>query len=267
MRKQSFSSGLQLMFTPAALVPFLIGSLALAILGNAGYQLLTNWLGTESLAVVKIALGALLVIVGAAWTISRIVNRLRSVPEINQKRPDKRKGLILLVSNEQTSRKAIAWHHDTLKHCWLLCSAQSAAIAAKLKDELNREGKSVELVFINNVFDPLEYRDRVERIYSKLPSECLESDVILDFTGMTSCGSVGSVLACLDEKRAIQYTPGYYDATLKATTPLDPVEVVLHLGMLRQPLPSETQRDSNQSALGGARPEYGEPQSKNQSDA
>jgi len=236
IKARGFASGLHLMFTPEALVPFLIGSLALAVLGNAVYQLLANRLGTGNLAVVKIVAGSLLLLFGAAWFLSLFVNRLRPLPPLVGKQvPEKRKGLILLVSNESTTRKAIKWHYAVLKRCWLLCSTQSANIAENLKTELAGQDKTADVILINDVFDPLEYRDKVEAIYANLPKGWTESDAILDFTGMTACASVGSVLACLNEQRPIQYVPAHYDATLKAMVPIDPVEVVLHWGVLHPP--------------------------------
>ena len=65
-------------------------------------------------------------------------------------------------------------------------------------------GKAVTIVHINDVFDPLEYRDAVEHIYVALPEGWTDNDVIVDFTGMTSCGSVGSVLAAVHRERPIQ---------------------------------------------------------------
>jgi len=230
------------MFTPQAFTPFLIGSVALAVLGNAVYQLLTDYVGTESAAVGKIGVGALLVLLSAAWVISRIVNRLRPAsPLLDKRSPKEHKGLILLVSNEPTTRKAIEWHYKTLECCWLFCSTQSSPIADKLRSELDGHGKKVKTEIINDVFDPLEYKEKIEAIYEKLPQSWTDSDVILDFTGMTACASVGSVLACLNEQRAIQYTPGQYDTTLKAMQPLNPVEVVLHWGQLRIPSISSSQ--------------------------
>ena len=173
IKKASFSTGLQLMFTPAALLPFLLGSLALAILGNAGYQLLTNWFGTTNLAIAKIGIGALLIVVAASWVLSRYINRVKPCPPlIGKKAPSKRKALILLVSNEQSSRKAAAWHEKTLKYCWLLCSAQSASIAENIKQSLVEQGVYAHLIMINDVFDPLEYKQKVETIYSDLPPDC-----------------------------------------------------------------------------------------------
>jgi hypothetical protein len=73
---------------------------------------------------------------------------------------------------------------------------------------------------------------KVDAIYTQLPAGCTPTDVIPDFTGMTTIASVGAVLACLDEQRAMQYTPAVFDETLHAIQPRDPVEVVLSWGML-----------------------------------
>lgn len=49
---------------------------------------------------------------------------------------------------------------------------------------------------------------------------------------MTAMASVGAALACLDEQRALQYTPGVFDEKLRVIRPRDPVEVVLTWGMV-----------------------------------
>lgn len=236
MSRQSVASGLKLMVSPEALIPFIIGSLALAVAGNAVYQLLTNYFGTDYKAVTAIFFGTLLVLITVAWLLSSLVNRLRPAsPVPNKKAPDKRKGLIVLVSNEPTIRKAIEWHNDTLLWCWLVCSEQSMPLASKIKADLEAQGRTAYLVLINDVLDPVECRNKVESIYTNLPPACTDSDVILDFTGMTVIASVGSVLACLDERRSIQYTPGVFNNELKAVQPRDPVEISLDWNMLRLP--------------------------------
>lgn len=228
MRRPSFSNGLQLMLSPQALVPFLIGSLAIAILGSAAYQLLTNWLGATNRGALMIGAGALLVLVFTAWFLSTLVERLsKPEPLLGKRHPDKRRGVIVLVSSEPSCRAALQWHGATLERCWLFCSTQSAPIAAKLEAEMKAAGKSVTIVHINDVFDPLEYRDAVERIYASLPEGWSDNDVIVDFTGMTSCGSVGSVLAAVHAERPIQYTPAQFDGTLTAMRALDPVEITI----------------------------------------
>ena len=232
--KGSLSSGLKLITAPQTLATFLIGGVALGVLGNAAYQLLTNWLTTSNSAALRIIIGALAVVLGAVWSLGRLAQRLYTAPPLPDKRaPEKRRGIIFLVSNEPTIRKALDWHKETLEWCRLICSEQSLPLAGKLKAEMKERGVDVELVLINDVLDPVECRNIVNNIYSTLPPGLTESDVILDFTGMTSIASVGAVLACLDEQRAIQYTPAVFDPELKAVKPRDPVEIVLNWGALR----------------------------------
>ena len=101
MKEQPFASGLQLMFTPRALFPFLIGSLALATASNALYQLFTSWVGSTPKDVITIFAGAILILALAALVLSKYVNQMRPAPPILGKKPPiPRKGLILLVSNE-----------------------------------------------------------------------------------------------------------------------------------------------------------------------
>ncbi len=108
-------------------------------------------------------------------------------------------------------------------------------LASKIKADLEEQGRAGYLVLINDVLDPVDCRNKVESIYNNLPPSCTDSDVILDFTGMTVIASVGSVLACLDERRSIQYTPGVFNNELKAVQPRDPVEISLDWNMLRFP--------------------------------
>jgi hypothetical protein len=212
---------------------FLFAGAALGVLGSAVYQLLTNWLSTRNYAVVGIIIGAVLVLVAVQWVLSRWVQRLRpSLPVPNKQTPAPCRGLICLVSNEPTLRKALAWHQTSLQWCRLICSEQSMPLAQKVRDELQAQGKDAELVFIHDVLDPVACRDTVDRLYSNLPADLDESEVILDFTGMTSIVSVGAVLGCLDEKRPIQYTPGVFDTELKVQHPRDPIEIVLSWELL-----------------------------------
>lgn len=230
MRQTSRFSGLELFTAPKTLSMFLLGGVALGVLGNAVYQLLTNWLSTSNSAAVRIILGAVLALAAVRWLINRLIRRIRATPPLpNKQAPMPRRGLICLVSNNEPSiHKALAWHAKTLQWCRLLCSEQSMPLAQKLRNELQGQGKDVELVFIHDVLDPLECRNTVDRIYTTLPVDLPESEVILDFTGMTSIASVGTVLACLNDQRPIQYTPAVFDSALKVLRPRDPIEIVLN---------------------------------------
>ena len=235
MAKHATRYGSQLILTPQTLWAFVLGGVVMGVLGNAVYQLLTNWLSTSNRAAIGIALGALLALWFITWLLGRLLLRMRPAPPLpDKKTPEQRRGLILLISNEPTAQKAMAWHQGTLERCWLVCSEQKKSFetATKLKSELEQQGKKAELILIHDVFDPVECRNKIDAIYTSLPAGLNPSDVILDFTGMTSVVSVGSVLACLDEQRAIQYTPGVYKDGA-AVQPRDPVEITLHWGMLR----------------------------------
>ena len=49
-RRLPLASGIQVLTAPKTLFTFLTGGIALSVLGNAVYQLLTNWLPTSHLA-------------------------------------------------------------------------------------------------------------------------------------------------------------------------------------------------------------------------
>ncbi len=226
-------SGLQLMLRADALVPFFFGAIAFGILGNAAYDLLLRLSGDSKLAIVLIGAGAFVVIVVAAYFFSKAINRRAAAPPLPGKRaPLPHKGLIVLVSNEATVRKAIEHHSAALQCCWLVCSGRSAPLAEALHKELVKAGKSVHLVVVDDVYDPVEIRDKVSDIYDHLPADIMESDVILDFTGMTAVASVGSVLACLNATRPIQYTPPQFDKDMKPVGVKEPIEITLDYGTL-----------------------------------
>jgi len=229
MGKRSFSSGLQSIFTPELGIFFLIGTLAMAVLGNACFQLLLNWLGISTPAVLKIAVGALFVLGISAWIVTRLAFRLRPLPvRMGKQAPDRHRGLILLVSRQEPCEKAIQWHEQTLSYCRLVCSAETAPVADALIQKLQRKNVDAKRVVVNDVYDPLEVRDEVERIYAGLPPDLSASEVILDFTGMTTTASVGSVLACLYRDGPMQYTPAWYDKKLEAMQALDPIQIVIN---------------------------------------
>lgn len=249
MQRGSLASGLKLLSAPKTLATFLLGGVALGVLGNAVYQVLTNWLTTSNWAAVRIIIGALAVLMSAVWLLGRLAHRLHVAPPLpDKKAPEKRRGVIFLVSNEPTIRKALDWHRETLEWCRLICSEQSLPLAGKLKAELKQRGVDAELALINDVLDPVECRNTVDLIYATLPEGLGESEVILDFTGMTAIASVGAVLACLDEQRSIQYTPGVFDAELKAVRPRDPVEIVLTWDTLRRPAGASAKAATNPPA-------------------
>lgn len=230
MARNSIISGWQVLFTPGLFLPFILGAVALGVLGNAVFQILTNTFGADSFSLLAVAASAILLIAFSGVIVNKVLYQWRpGLPLAGKIPPEKRKGLILLVSSEKVCRKAIEYHQDILSYCWLICSARSMSTAERLQAEYANESTvfDIRLVTDEEVYDPTIFKEKVEKIYDNLPEHFTESDVILDFTGMTGIASVGAVLACLKENRSIQYVPAVYNAALSAQKPLDPIEVEL----------------------------------------
>ena len=231
--RSNLSRAIEIFFSPATVVPFLVGSIFLALLGNATYDILKNTIGSETPALIKIASLALVIFLLCVGTvlviINRRVDRLRhDRPMIQKHQPKKYPGLILLVSQPESCRTAINYHLPQLQQCWLICSLQTLDKAKEVMKEFPAVCLADPIV-VNDVYDPIEFRDAVNEIYTdRLPLGWLTSDVIADYAGMTAHGSVGMVLANLMTDRPLQYTPAHIDrATGRIVGSLDPMEIRL----------------------------------------
>jgi hypothetical protein len=230
--RNSLAQALKIFFSPETILPFLLGSVFLAVLGNAVYDILKNLIGATTPELLRIAFGAFLVFMASvclvAWLVSRKLSRLTNANAILSKRkPEQHRGLILLVSREEPCHKAMRYHLPRLKRCWLICSTQTLEIAEKLRQEFPRVCLD-EPIVINDIYDPLEFRDQIDDIYANLPMGWLDREVITDYVGMTAHGSVGVVLACSGTDRPLQYTPALFDSkTKQPLSSVDPIEIVL----------------------------------------
>jgi hypothetical protein len=226
--RPNFSQAAKRFFSPETFVPFLIGAITLSVVGNTITLILINWLGTSIKILVMIVCGALIILVLSVLIFALNLMRLRSQNlSLNEYAPAKRRGLILLVSHLEICRKAISYHQPKLEICWLICSTRSLPEA----ESLSREFAEVQMpppTVINNINDPMDFFHHVKEIYSHLPEGWNDADVIADYTGMTSHGSVGMALACMSPQRPLQYTPAEVDDHLRPVNPLDPIEVVLN---------------------------------------
>jgi hypothetical protein len=232
--RTNFSQALKIFFSPETVLPFFLGSVFLAVLGNGVYDILKNWLGAETPALIRISLGSLFIFLLSVSIVSRIitqkVSRLkRDHPNIGKRKPRKYRGLILLVSHTEPCRQAIRFHLPRLQRCWLICSLQTLETAKEIAQEFPLICQD-EPIVINDVYDPIDFRDAVNEIYeTKLPTTWRSFDVIADYVGMTAHGSVGMVLACIGTDRPLQYTPARIDKTTqKIIGSLDPIEIILN---------------------------------------
>lgn len=230
MAKNSPFSGWQILFTRSMLIPFVFGAIILSIVSKAVYDLLITFVGKDAKAILSIGLGALALMFIFVYFLNKFLYHWRRAsPLAGKKQPEKRKGLIILVSNEDVCRKAIDWHKEILSRCWFICTERSLSIADNLKAQYENNSTLCQNVVIadQDVYDPMIFKRKIEEIYRNLPEYFVEEDIILDFTGLTSIASVGAVLGCLTEGRSLQYVPGVFDKGLNVIKPLDPIEIEL----------------------------------------
>ncbi|MEH2154955.1 CRISPR-associated protein [Nostoc sp.] len=225
--KNYFFQAAKIFFNPETLVPFIIGTIFLSVLGNALTQILFNVFGTTTTAAVGIAFGSVLIFMFSVWFLAKSLSKMRS-PEIDLGKlpPKKHKGLILLVSRDEPCKKAIEYHLPELEYCWLICSSQSLDLAKKLKQDFPKL-KIAEPIIVNDIYDPLEFYQEVKKIYNYLPPGWIIEDAIADFTGMTAQGSVGMVLASLSVQSPLQYTPAESKNGQLSGYSLNPIEITL----------------------------------------
>lgn len=215
-------------FDSKRVATFLAGAVAVAVLGNAAYDLLKRAAGDDARVLAGVAAGAVGLLVGAAglltWWAARpgVIVPPRGVPAVP------RRGLVLLVSRAEPCREVIRHHRSAVRRVWLVCSPDSAPVAQAVAadPELTADGRAVEVLTVDDVYDPRGVFDAVVGgVFGRLPPGWTPADVIGDFTGLTAPASVGLVLGCLQAGGAVEYTPAEYDADRRPVRPLPPVEV------------------------------------------
>lgn len=226
--RTNYSQVARIFFTPETLFPFFIGAIFLSVVGNSVTQILFKLFGDSVNAAFCILLGAILIFLMMLWLFAKGLEKLRS-PQVSldKQPPIKHRGLILLVSKLEPCKTAIAYHAPVLERCWLICSQTTLDIAEKLKQDFSQL-KIGDPIVVNDVYDPIEFAQKVKGIYRNLPDGWNGEDIIADFTGMTALGSVGMALVCLSSGHQLQYTPADLGNDGKPTgRSLVPIEIVL----------------------------------------
>jgi hypothetical protein len=235
---RNLAQTLKIFFSPETIVPFLISSVVLSILGNSIFGIVTNQFGTKTPDLIRIAVVSLLILGLAVFLVylailgqsKRFQNK---IPDSIKKKllQEKYRGLILLVSRKEPCIMSIDFHRPKLEYCWLICSATTLELANQLRAEYAWSPINFsEPIVINDVYDPLEVRDRVKEIYEddKKPNNLTESEIIADYVGMTAHASVGMVLACMSYPNcSLQYTPAQVDKDGRIIGSLSPIKVTL----------------------------------------
>jgi hypothetical protein len=233
--RNTLSQAIKIVFSPETILPFLVGSVFLAVFGNAVYDIFKNIFGVTTPDLVKIGAIALLILVAAVGVASGVIaQRLDRLPidipfEVQQKALDRQyRGLILLVSKSEACETAIRFHQPLLNRCWLICSAKTLPQAQELRHRFPMVCVDQPIV-INDIYNPLAFCACISAIYrTRLPKGWQDSDVIADYTGMTAHASVGTVLACVGTARSLQYTPAKIDRQGKIVGSLNPIRVMLN---------------------------------------
>lgn len=172
-------------------------------------------------SLIVILLACVPVLLAWLWQKSRLLDRVR----IREGEPPERKrGLILLVSRKESAMYAIQYHlqdRGPLESVWLVPSngreedtygaptldeAEKIKIECKKLAQANGGNLRVEIhetgVSPGDAQDTFDYVNRIFRRGSYKPNE-----IIADFTGGTKPMTVGMVMACLPHDRELEYVP------------------------------------------------------------
>ncbi len=209
---------------------FVIGTAALTVFNTVLYDTIKESLGL--LGAWLFALALLTIAVGVVvWQTMRSRGRGR-VSIAEEEKPDKRSGLILLVSpHPATAVASINYHLETLQACWLVASSGSMQTAQQLHDKY--QGR-IEHIFWGPDYevDPDQVNDTYEivcRIFDKeAPNyQVFARRIIADITGGLKPMTAGMSLACLARNRDIQYMKAQRDAAGEPdrTIPPEPVKI------------------------------------------
>lgn len=239
MNRSNLREAFVALFNPRTIVPFVLGAVFLGVLGSAVYTVITNILGNSTATQVGIALTMLIGLLTSALMLTWLAGQpAGGLSLTNVRAPAKSRGLICLVSQRATCEAAVSYHLPELKRLWLVCSAQTNAIATQIASELSdQHGIQVEIRQVQNVHDLRECYQRIWEILARLPEGYNVEDVIGDYTGMNKHASIGLTLACLHFGSPLQYTPEELNAEGRGTgRSLAPFEVVLR----NRPVPADS---------------------------
>ena len=218
MRQPSLSDLFRPFLETRAPLLFLIGSIALAILGNAIYEFFTSTFGATPEFLIALVIGTVLIFIFVNIGFRQLLRTLdaRKVTIRNDVQPDQQAephaGLILPVSLTRPGPEAaiIDWHlrNATLRHCWLLVTPEVRDEGRKLSDlRQNLLERGVEP---HNV--PLPDSVQADRVYTQVQDTIMRArqltdahPLIADITGGTKAMTAGTLLACLDTDVAVQY--------------------------------------------------------------
>jgi len=201
--------------------------IAFAYLLGISVGSMQTWLESLVAPGLMAAIGLIIVlglaVLGIPQWITRVVSEWRSreitraVLVENPEEP--RRGVIVFASmggGIGSARQAIEYYlsKGMLERCWIITGGEKSEERARdlvadllRQPEYRLKPQMFTLVGMapEDVGNPERVREQVEQIYSSLPDDWNESDVVVDYTGGTASVSAGMVLACASPGRHIQY--------------------------------------------------------------
>lgn len=222
MNRHRLSDFLAQFLDSRAPVLFIIGTLALALLGNALYELVLLTFGDRRETLVGIVVSAALILPLVYWSfrtiveaIARNTRRTLEVPPAERMTPHR--SLILPVGlRDDGPERPILEHHlrdGALRHCWLIVThrASERNKISDLKQWLLERNVHVYPIEIN---DPSSLAESYQATTTALQAARAlprALPIAVDITSGTSVMSVGIALAAREQGAPIQYYPALYD--------------------------------------------------------
>lgn len=207
---------LTLLFDPRFPLLFVLGSLVLALLGNAVYDLIIELLGASPPTYLGLIVVASLIFVLLSRWFRRLLTAItrRSPPVVHlsdEERSDPQPALVLLVGLGPRERgpewPVIGWHlrGGMLRHCWLVTSPEGRAHADDLQFQLSERNVRAEVIEIAGANQAAAVYTAVLQSVAAAAKTYALDEVVVDITGGTKPMSAGAALACLEQGALLEY--------------------------------------------------------------
>jgi len=208
---------LTLLFDPRFPLLFVLGSIVLALLGNAVYDLIVAFLGDSPPTYVGlIVVAGLIFVLLSRWFRELLAAVARRRPPAvrlpDEERSDPQPALVMLVGLGPRERgpewPVIEWHLQggVLRHCWLVVSPEGRAHADDLQFQLFERNVRAEVIEIDGANQAASAHAAVVRSVGEALGRAYTAEqVVVDITGGTKPMSAGAALACLEQGAVIEY--------------------------------------------------------------
>lgn len=209
---------------------FVLSTLLLASAVNIGASLLLQWTGplvTLSLLIVALTGTIIFANFYFHWRRRRLVEEGQRILG-ERPHPTPRKGLIVMVTNAPTARKAVDYHLGRLEHVWLITTPGMRDPYNVLHSYLDEIGAKGHLLELDQEYDANRCYYLVRSVFEQFAPRVglAPSDIIADMTGGTKPMTAGMVLACIDMNAALEHVPTRFSGAGQPMLPLDPIEVI-----------------------------------------